>query len=77
MLTAQVEKNERGKKLDILVLLKQVPATDSVVSIADDGKSIATEEIPYPENPVLVLPKQLGSIPRRLSRVSLYPLPFR
>ena len=37
--------------MDILVLLKQVPATDSVVSIADDGKSIATEDLSWVINP--------------------------
>lgn len=37
--------------MDILVLLKQVPATESLISIADDGVSIKTEGLKYVINP--------------------------
>lgn len=37
--------------MEIIVLLKQVPATDSIVRIADDGVSIKTEEIKWIINP--------------------------
>ncbi len=44
----------QGRKeqiVDILVLLKQVPATESLVSIADDGVSIKSEGLKYVINP--------------------------
>jgi len=37
--------------LDILVLLKQVPATESMIAVADDGVSIKTDSIKYVMNP--------------------------
>ena len=37
--------------MDIIVLLKQVPATDTLVKIADDGVSIRTEDIKWVINP--------------------------
>ena len=37
--------------MEITVLLKQVPATESLVEIADDGVSIKTDDIKYVMNP--------------------------
>ena len=37
--------------MDIIVLLKQVPATESLVAIADDGLSIKTEDLNWVINP--------------------------
>jgi electron transfer flavoprotein beta subunit len=37
--------------VDIIVLLKQVPATESVISIAGDGKHIETENLKWVINP--------------------------
>ncbi len=37
--------------MDILVLLKQVPATESMITVADDGVSIKTDGIKYVMNP--------------------------
>lgn len=37
--------------MEIMVLLKQVPATESVVSVADDGISIKTADLNYVINP--------------------------
>ncbi len=37
--------------MEIIVLLKQVPATDSLVTIADDGVSIKTEDLNWVINP--------------------------
>lgn len=37
--------------MEIVVLLKQVPATESLVKIADDGVSIKTEDIKFVMNP--------------------------
>ncbi len=37
--------------MDILVLLKQVPATESMIAIADDGVSIKTDGLKYVINP--------------------------
>ena len=37
--------------MEIIVLLKQVPATDTLVKIADDGVSIRTEDIKWVINP--------------------------
>jgi electron transfer flavoprotein beta subunit len=37
--------------VDIVVLLKQVPATESFISIADDGVSIKTEDVKWVINP--------------------------
>lgn len=37
--------------MDILVLLKQVPATESMIAVADDGVSIKTDSIKYVMNP--------------------------
>jgi len=37
--------------LEIIVLLKQVPATESFIGIADDGLSIKTEDIKWVINP--------------------------
>ena len=39
------------KKVEIVVLLKQVPATESLVGIAEDGKSIKTADIKWVVNP--------------------------
>ena len=39
------------KKVEIVVLLKQVPATESLVGIAEDGKSIKTSDIKWVVNP--------------------------
>jgi len=41
----------KEKQLDIIVLLKQVPATDTLVRIADDGVSIRTEDVKWVINP--------------------------
>jgi hypothetical protein len=37
--------------VEILVLLKQVPATESMIAIADDGVSIKTDGLKYVINP--------------------------
>ena len=37
--------------MEIVVLLKQVPATESLVKIADDGVSIKTDDIKFVMNP--------------------------
>ncbi|MCJ7616477.1 MAG: electron transfer flavoprotein subunit beta, partial [Desulfobacterales bacterium] len=37
--------------MEIIVLLKQVPATESFIRIADDGVSIKTEDIKWVINP--------------------------
>ncbi|MCF8067659.1 MAG: electron transfer flavoprotein subunit beta/FixA family protein [Desulfobacterales bacterium] len=37
--------------MDIVVLLKQVPATEAMIGIADDGKSIKTDDIKWVINP--------------------------
>ena len=37
--------------MEILVLLKQVPATESMIAIADDGVSIKTDGLKYVINP--------------------------
>ncbi|MBT8356657.1 MAG: electron transfer flavoprotein subunit beta, partial [Desulfobacterales bacterium] len=37
--------------MEIVVLLKQVPATESLVKIADDGVSIQTDDIKFVMNP--------------------------
>lgn len=37
--------------MEILVLLKQVPATESMIAVADDGISIKTDGIKYVMNP--------------------------
>lgn len=37
--------------MDIVVLLKQVPATESLVSVADDGVSIQTNDLKWVINP--------------------------
>ena len=46
--------------MEILVLLKQVPATESMIAVADDGVSIKTDGLKYVINPydelVRVLP---------------------
>ena len=43
----------KGKvtKVDIVVLLKQVPATESIIGIADDGVSIKSDDIKWVINP--------------------------
>jgi len=41
----------KGAEVDIIVLLKQVPATDTMVRVADDGVSIRTEDIKWVINP--------------------------
>ncbi len=43
----------KGKvtKVEIVVLLKQVPATESLIGIADDGVSIKTDDIKWVINP--------------------------
>ena len=37
--------------MEILVLLKQVPATESMIAIADDGVSIKTDGLKFVINP--------------------------
>ncbi len=37
--------------MEILVLLKQVPATESMIAIADDGRSIKSDGLKYVMNP--------------------------
>ncbi len=37
--------------MDIIVLLKQVPATDAIIRIADDGVSIRTDDVKWVINP--------------------------
>ncbi|MBW2449677.1 MAG: electron transfer flavoprotein subunit beta, partial [Deltaproteobacteria bacterium] len=37
--------------MDIVVLVKQVPDTESLVQIADDGVSIKTQDIKWTMNP--------------------------
>ncbi len=37
--------------MDIIVLIKQVPATESYIEIADDGKSVKTDNIKWVMNP--------------------------
>jgi electron transfer flavoprotein beta subunit len=39
------------KKVEIVVLLKQVPATESFIGIAEDGTSIKTDDIKWVINP--------------------------
>jgi electron transfer flavoprotein beta subunit len=39
------------KKVEIVVLLKQVPATESLIGIAEDGISIKTDDIKWVINP--------------------------
>jgi len=41
----------KEKNVDIVVLLKQVPATESLIQVADDGVSIKTEELKWVINP--------------------------
>jgi electron transfer flavoprotein beta subunit len=41
----------RERTVDILVLLKQVPATESMIAIADDGVSIKSDGLKYVINP--------------------------
>lgn len=44
-------RKERIYKVEIIVLLKQVPATESFIGVADDGISIKTEDIKWVINP--------------------------
>jgi electron transfer flavoprotein beta subunit len=37
--------------LEIIVLLKRVPATESMISVADDGKAIKTDDLKWVINP--------------------------
>jgi electron transfer flavoprotein beta subunit len=37
--------------LEIIVLLKRVPATESMIGVADDGKSIKTDDLKWVVNP--------------------------
>ncbi len=37
--------------MDIIVLLKQVPATESTIALADDGKSVKTDTVKWVMNP--------------------------
>ena len=37
--------------MDIVVLLKQVPATESIIAVADDGKSIKTDDLKWVISP--------------------------
>ena len=37
--------------MDIVVLLKQVPSTEAMVTIADDGASIKTDDVKWEINP--------------------------
>ena len=37
--------------MDILVLVKQVPATESLIAIADDGVSVKTDGVKFVMNP--------------------------
>lgn len=41
----------KGEKLEIIVLLKRVPATESMIGIAEDGKSIKTGDLKWVVNP--------------------------
>jgi electron transfer flavoprotein beta subunit len=41
----------KGEKLEIIVLLKRVPATESMIGVADDGKSIKTDDLKWVVNP--------------------------
>ncbi len=41
----------REETVDIVVLLKQVPATESLIRIADDGMSVKTEDVKWVINP--------------------------
>jgi electron transfer flavoprotein beta subunit len=42
---------ERSSKMDIVVLLKQVPDTETLIQIADDKVSIRTEDVKWVINP--------------------------
>jgi len=42
---------ERSSKVDIVVLLKQVPDTETLIQIADDKASIRTEDVKWIINP--------------------------
>jgi electron transfer flavoprotein beta subunit len=44
-------KPRKERTVEILVLLKQVPATESMIEIADDGVSIKTDGLKYVINP--------------------------
>ncbi len=37
--------------MDVVVLVKQVPDTESLIQIADDGVSIKTDDIKWVMNP--------------------------
>ena len=37
--------------MEIVVLLKQVPATESIIAVADDGKSIKTDDLKWVISP--------------------------
>lgn len=41
----------RGQTVEIVVLLKQVPATESLISVADDGVSVKTDDVKWVINP--------------------------
>jgi electron transfer flavoprotein beta subunit len=43
--------NERKEKLEIIVLLKRVPATESLIEIAEDGASVKTDALKWVINP--------------------------
>jgi len=42
---------KKGEPLEIIVLLKRVPATESMIGVADDGKSIKTDDLKWVVNP--------------------------
>ncbi len=44
-------RERKGKRVEIAVLLKQVPATESLIGIAEDGVSVKTDGIKWVINP--------------------------
>jgi electron transfer flavoprotein beta subunit len=51
LLYQYVRQKRKGDKLEIIVLLKRVPATESMIGIADDGKSVKTDDLKWVVNP--------------------------
>lgn len=43
--------NRKDEKVEIIVLLKQVPATESLIAVAGDGVSIKTDDLKWVINP--------------------------
>jgi electron transfer flavoprotein beta subunit len=50
-LSGQRQLTKEEYNVEILVLLKQVPATESMITIADDGRSIKSDGLKYVMNP--------------------------